>query len=643
MIEKMEFISITGPKGDIDRVVGEYLTKYEIHLENALAELNTVQTLTPYLEVNPYRDLLSKAKDFESLLEPEMMQNAQPLKLEEAVKVIRTFDKEFTKFHEKRKELEDKQAHLENLLQQLEPYRQLDFDLSEVLKYRYVNCHFGRISKEFYSKFETYIYSNMDTLFYQSYADESYIWGVYFCPHTQADRIDAVYTSMHFEEVEIPTELAGEPQTVHENLSHELATTKKELNTLKDQIRSLMHGEGNKLYAAKECLEAQSRNFDIRKLAACTKSDNKEVYYILCGWMSSKDAASFQKDIENDKNLCCFVENDDSHSHGEPPTKLKNPKIFRPFEMFVKMYGLPAYRELDPTIFVALTYIFIFGAMFGDAGQGLCLLVGGMLLYKFKKMDLAAVIGTAGIFSTFFGLMFGSFFGFEDIIPALWIRPLTAMSDVPFLGKLNTVFVVSIAFGVCLILFTMVLHIVNAIRQKDVENIWFDQNAVSGLVFYGSLAVVIVLVLTGHKAPAGIVLGIMFGIPLLLIMLKEPLTRLLKKKTPAIEGGKGMYFVQSFFELFEVLLSYMSNTLSFVRIGAFAVSHAAMMEVVLMLAGAETGSPNWLVVIGGNIFVTLMEGLIVGIQVLRLEYYEMFSRFYKGNGRPFRPFLSKNK
>ena len=135
----------------------------------------------------------------------------------------------------------------------------------------------------------------------------------------------------------------------------------------------------------------------------------------------------------------------------------------------------------------------------------------------------------------------------------------------------------------------------------------------------------------------------MFGIPLIIIMLKEPLTRLVKKESPMIEGSKGMYFVQSFFELFEVMLSYLSNTLSFVRIGAFAVSHAAMMEVVLMLAGAEAGSPNWLVVIGGNIFVTAMEGLIVGIQVLRLEYYEMFSRFYKGSGKPFRPFLTKNK
>ena len=105
-----------------------------------------------------------------------------------------------------------------------------------------------------------------------------------------------------------------------------------------------------------------------------------------------------------------------------------------------------------------------------------------------------------------------------------------------------------------------------------------------------------------------------------------------------------MFFVQSFFELFEVLLTYFSNTLSFVRVGAFAVSHAAMMEVVLMLAGAtDGGSINWLVIVLGNIFVCAMEGLIVGIQVLRLEYYEMFSRFYKGDGRAFQPFLKKSQ
>src|SRR5699024_8430947 len=129
----------------------------------------------------------------------------------------------------------------------------------------------------------------------------------------------------------------------------------------------------------------------------------------------------------------------------------------------------------------------------------------------------------------------------------------------------------------------------------------------------------------------------------LLILFGKPITDRLKKKKAKQEEGAVMFLVQGFFELFETLLSYFSNTLSFVRIGAFAVSHAAMMEVVLMLAGAEEGSPNWVVIVLGNLFVCLMEGLVVGIQVLRLEYYEMFSRFYKGSGRAFDPYTKKNK
>ena len=135
----------------------------------------------------------------------------------------------------------------------------------------------------------------------------------------------------------------------------------------------------------------------------------------------------------------------------------------------------------------------------------------------------------------------------------------------------------------------------------------------------------------------------MFGLPLLLIFFKEPLTNLVEKKAEVMPKEKGMFIVQGIFELFEVILSYFSNTLSFVRIGAFAVSHAAMMEVVLMLSGASAGSTNWIIFVIGNIIVCGLEGLVVGIQVLRLEYYEMFSRFYKGTGREFKPFHKQSE
>jgi len=147
------------------------------------------------------------------------------------------------------------------------------------------------------------------------------------------------------------------------------------------------------------------------------------------------------------------------------------------------------------------------------------------------------------------------------------------------------------------------------------------------------------LYITGNTLPGNVALFVLFGIPFIVMALKEPLNHLLLKKKESLEGGIGLFIVQTFFEMFEILLSYFSNTLSFLRIGAFAVSHAAMMEVVLMLAGVENGSGgNILIIIIGNIIVCGLEGLVVGIQVLRLEYYEMFSRFYKGTGREFTPY-----
>lgn len=666
MIEKMKFLSLTGPKADIDRVADKYLSKYDIHLENALSELKDMPNLTPYLQVNPYKELSHKVSEFCSQLsnrnvEPNSIhlkgpssgnviepsrpseQNAGTFTdLTEVTQLISRLDQNLTQPNQKRNELEKEKDKVKESMKTIHPFRELHYNLSEVLEFRYIRYRFGRIPKEYYGKFETFVYENYDTIFYQCQMDDEYVWGVYFVPATEADKIDAVYTSMHFEKIDIPDEYKGTPGEAYERLEDSLDQLENQIKQCDMQITDMLKKDSAAILSANDLLNALSANFDVRKLAACTKTE-LDTFYILCGWIPERVLPDFLKEVGKDTSLYCLVENEISERKSQPPTKLKNPRIFKPFEMFVKMYGLPAYNEIDPTIFVALTYSFIFGAMFGDVGQGLCLAIGGFLLYYFKKMNLAATIGTAGIFSTVFGFLYGSFFGFEDVLPALWLKPALAMMDVPLIGRLNSVFVIAIGFGMLLILITMVMHIINGVRAKEIENVWFDTNALAGLVFYGSAFTCVLLLMMGKTFPAAAVLIVMFGLPLILILLKEPLTRIVEKKTPALEGGKGMFFVQGFFELFEVLLSYLSNTLSFIRVGAFALSHASMMEVVLMLAGMDSGSPNWIVVVLGNLFVMGMEGLIVGIQVLRLEYYEMFSRFYKGTGRDFVPFRNQVK
>lgn len=639
MIVKMKFLTVTGPREDLDRMMDMYLSHYEIHLENALSELKTVRDLQPFNEPNPYRELASQAQSMLSLLDASEETPSGNPGIEEAAALVKNL---YWKLQEKNQQLQKQLEALQAVRREkelLEPFRSFSFSSAGTQDFRFVKYRCGRIARDYFREFEKYVYGELDTLFFPCKETPEAVWGIYFVPASQADKIDAIYASMHFERIRLSGGRGCSPEEYCRQLDEQESSLSSQTDALKAAIKEEISHDREPLLLAAEKLSRAAENFEVRRMAACTR-EHHQMFYILCGWMSEKDAEAFRKETEEDENVYCVTEDIQRSVDSPPPTRLKNPPLIRPFEMFTKMYGLPAYNELDPTVFIALTYALIFGAMFGDVGQGLVLAAGGFLVSRFTKKPLAAIIGYAGIFSVLFGFLYGSLFGFEDILPALWLRPASseAMVNLPFIGKINTIFVVTIVFGMGLNLLVMIFHIISSLKAKDTADTWFDHNGLSGLIFYGAAVTVILLFMTGHSLPGGLVLALMFGVPLILIALKEPLSRLLNRQKEQAGSGAVMFVVQTFFELFEVLLSYFSNTLSFIRIGAFAVSHAAMMEVVMMLAGAESGSPNWAVVVFGNLFVCGLEGLIVGIQVLRLEYYELFSRFYKGSGRDFRPF-----
>ena len=636
----MKFLSISGPRTDIDRVCDTYLSKHEMQLENAIAELRTTENLLPFVEVNPYKDPLAKADKFAAILEDGDYHVDNTQTKDEILTLIRDLNHDYLELMEKKELLKKKRDDLKEKIGVLEPFMSLGVDLHSALHYQYMQVRFGRIAVGYYQRLEKYLYKDLNAIFLERMRNENYVYGCYFAANADISKIDSAFNSLHFERIFLSDEYVGTPEDAVNLLNKDLKAVKKEIKKVKKEIQNLIGSKAPQILGARKRLEELSNNFDVRKMAARVEEE-KEDYYILCGWMGEEDVEKLLEESKADDKVFIVIEEDREKFFGEPPTKLKNPKIFKPFEMFTRMYGLPAHDEMDPTIFIALTYTFIFGAMFGDVGQGLCLFVLGGLLYKVKKMDLAGIISIAGLFSTFFGFMFGSVFGFEDLIEPRWLRPAAAMTDLPFIGQLNTVFVIAVAFGMGLNLLVMIFNVINAAKQKDYENLFFSNNGIAGLIFYGFLVLTIVLYMTGNKVPGNVLLAIFLGGPVLAFLFKEPLGNLVEKRHQKLEDGKVMFFVKGFFELFETMLSYFSNTVSYVRIGAFAVSHAAMMEVVLMLAGATEGNPNWAVVVLGNILVCGIEGLIVGIQVLRLEYYEMFSRFYKGSGREFKPFNRK--
>lgn len=639
MIEKMQFLSITGPKDDIDRAIDQHLSKYEFQLESTMTELSETAGLKPFIEINPYRETLNKAAALLAAMGVQETETDDSMSVEEAVALIDETDLQIREAKKSLEKLNKDKEELQDLKDKIAPFDNLGYDVHKLLSFKSVKYRFGRIPADYVDKLMQYTYDNVNTIFCECNKDEDYVWGVYFSPKNEIAKIDAVYKALHFERFRLPDEYEGTPAEALASLAKYGAEMDEKIKEKQGEINQVLASKKDRILAAVSKLNKYSRNFDIRRLAACT--GNEKTYYIICFWMTARDAKKLQAELDQDEKVICIVHDDNKNRVSTPPVKLRNPKLFKPYEMYIRMYGLPNYNEFDPTIFVALTYSFIFGWMFGDVGQGLVLTIGGFLLYHFKHMNLAAIISMAGVFSTFFGFMFGSIFGFEDVLEPIWLRPMSNMTNLPMIGRLNTVFIVAVAFGMGLILLTMVIHIINAIRNHNLGDLCFDTNGIAGLVFYGMLVFAIVMLMTGHSLPGGVLLAVLFIVPLICIAFKEQLTQLCEKKKPAEKTGAVMIVVQAVFELIEVLLSYFSNTISFVRIGAFAVSHAAMMEVVLMLAGAESGNPNILVVILGNLFVCGMEGLIVGIQVLRLEYYEMFSRFYKGDGREFKPYNTK--
>ncbi len=633
MIEKMRFLSITGPREDFDRVVNKYLTKYDIQLENALTELSTSHSLRPFVENNPYKELALKAEDLIKRLEHTEASTDELMSSEEAARIINSAYDTLSDLNTKKRELKAQRHEFNELLLQIEHFRHLDYDIHQIMDLKFIKFRFGKVPHEFYTRFSKYVYDNLTTVFYECERDREYVWGIYFVPANEAVKIDAIYASLHFERVKLPDAYEGTPEESFNSIIAKINEINIELNAVYAEIKKRIGNIANELIIANHTINVLSQNFDVRKMAACTRDKGKnDVFYILCGWITEKDSVALLKEAQDDNLVYCVCDDGQIDKDRKPPTKLKNLWFFKPFEMFIKMYGLPAYNEIDPTSFVAITYSIIFGIMFGDVGQGICLIIGGLLIYKLKKMNLAAIIALAGVFSTIFGFVYGSVFGFEDWLTPLWISPRE---------NVMTVLITAVGFGVFLIIIAMLINIINGIKAKDWGRVLFDTNGVAGLIFYGMLIACVVLIFSGHPLPAAIFFIIFFILPLLLIFFREPLTHLIEKKSHIFPEHKVMFFVESTFELFEVLLSYLTNTISFLRIGAFALSHAAMMGVVMLLAGAETNDPSIITLILGNIIVAAMEGLVVGIQVLRLEYYEMFSRFYKGTGKEFKPYKGK--
>lgn len=432
--------------------------------------------------------------------------------------------------------------------------------------------------------------------------------------HQDAAVLDRALSSAFFEPITLPLEVAGQPDEALQALRARLDEARGRRDELEEARRRLAEELGPRLSTLWRQLEG-----DTVLAEAMRRFARHGRVYLIAGWVPETRLDEVGRAVRAAAQGQLVIESlPPSLTRKDVPTLLRTPRWLRPFEGLVSIFGLPAYRELDPTLFAAIAFLLMYGMMFGDLGHGLLLALLGLWLAR-RGFGYGVVVAAAGASGALFGLLYGTAFGLSLMEP-LWLAPT---------HQIQTLLLSAIVGGVVLLNLGFLLNLVGTARVRDWPRFFLDKNGLLGIALYWTLLGGGLLVVLGRLAP-GLWLALLAPLGLALWLHHPVRLRLSGNRTEPF----GEALVTGFFELFEALIGFASNSLSFVRLGAFAVAHEGLSQVVLRYGGGSTG---WLVLLLGTLLIVVFEGLIVGIQTLRLEFYEFFGRFFEGTGRPFAP------
>jgi len=441
--------------------------------------------------------------------------------------------------------------------------------------------------------------------------------------HEHTPILDRALHSALFETIPLPQDLSGLPADVLIDLETQRTHAVQRIQGLEQERRQLAEKWKEQLLVAWNRARIDALLADTMR-----RFPRQERIYVISGWTPADKVQVLVDGVNAASAGRAVIEIiDPDIMRARAPTLLRNPPFFQVFEQFVTAFGYPAYNELDPTPLLAVSFLLMYGMMFGDIGHGLLLAAGGAwLFYRHQRQrQTAMLLLSAGISGFLFGLLYGTAFGI-DVLPALWVRPLDNITEILLAAILGGIIFLNIGF---------VLHLVNAWRIHDWTHLFLDRNGLAGVWLYWALLGGGIALWQGILSVSTWLL--LTAPPFALLFFQEPLRRWFSKRRPLAPQGWGEALLLSFFELLETVISYIGNSLSFVRLGAFAVAHEGLSRVILLLAAMAGPWGQWLILIVGTLFLVAFEGLIVGIQTLRLEYYEFFGKFFQGNGRRFTP------
>ena len=472
--------------------------------------------------------------------------------------------------------------------------------------------------------------------------------------------LDAELKNHNFVELEVPAEFKGVPESALKGLEQKKAEADKNL-------KELIAEKSNFAETHQAQIEKLLGSFTIAvQIEDVTRRlESTELVYRITGWIPASETENYMKGLDEltEGRIAIrayepFEVPSVMSGKEQVPVKLKHGKFVKSFERMIFSYGSPVYGAIDPTPFVAVFFTILFGIMFGDFGQGLFFVLFGILmLCNVIKVGgwnkFAPIFMAIGISSSIMGLLTGEFFGTETVLEpfAEWVTGLFGTPRAPILKLMPSadpksiyvmfgVFGVAVAIGFVINTCGLVLNIINNLGRKRYAEALLGKNGLAGAVFFWYvIALVLRIVLAKHAVAAYDIIIIL--VSLFFAAFAEPFERALNHEKPLFENGFGTYVISGAVELIEVVSGYLSNTVSFVRVGAFALSHAVLNFTILTLTemvGGPRSIGGIIVLIVGNALIIVLEGMIVAIQVIRLQYYEFFSKFFHETGKEFKPF-----
>jgi V/A-type H+-transporting ATPase subunit I len=444
--------------------------------------------------------------------------------------------------------------------------------------------------------------------------------------------IDKALKDLSWQNVEYPKEPHGLSKEVEEKLTLEIQEYKRTIENIDKEIKKIADFSRESLNKSYSFILLKKSLLGAKRYLCIT-----EKTVLLSGWVPQDEKEKAIKEIKKIDPSSCVEEKsveETTLSKEEIPVRLKHGRLFKPFELLINSYGVPRYGTVDPTIFVAISFLLMFGAMFGDVGHGVVLSLVSFFLKKSKKESVkqaATLFLYCGISASVFGILYGSLFGFE--FPSLWIKPM---------HNILNIFKISVIFGVGIITLGILINIINALRDKDYLKAVFDKaGLIVGIVYWAALGLVSKMLISDSSFTR--VYLYVFLTALAFLFVKPIVEYFLNRNKENI----AVSFMEHVIEILEITIAYLANTISFVRIAAYSLAHASLFLVIFeisnVLRTVNGGVWSLLIVVFGNMVIILLEGLVAGIQSLRLNYYEFFSKFFMSGKQFYKPLTMESR